>query len=73
MFWHGPPLSRIERLCMSSFVANGHAVKLHVYDEPQRVPPGVTICDATAVLPRDQLFVHRSSGCTWMAHPPKST
>ena len=24
MFWHGPPLSRIERLCMSSFVAHGH-------------------------------------------------
>ena len=35
MFWHGPPLSRIERLCMSSFVAHGHAVRLHVYEEPQ--------------------------------------
>ena len=62
MFWHGPPLSRIERLCMSSFVAHGHAVQLHVYEEPQGVPAGVTICDAAAVLPRSELFVHRSSG-----------
>ena len=42
MFWHGPPLSRIERLCMSSFVAHGHTVQLHVYEEPKRVPAGVT-------------------------------
>jgi hypothetical protein len=62
MFWHGPPLSRIERLCMSSFVAHGHAVQLHVYEEPKRVPTGVTIRDAAAVLPREELFVHRSSG-----------
>ena len=62
MFWHGPPLSRIERLCMSSFVANGHAVSLHVYEEPQGVPAGVTLCDATAVLPRRELFVHHFSG-----------
>jgi hypothetical protein len=62
MFWHGPPLSRIERLCMSSFLANGHAVQLHVYEEPRRVPAGVTICDAASVLPRSELFVHRSSG-----------
>jgi hypothetical protein len=62
MFWHGPPLSRIERLSISSFLANGHAVKLHVYEEPQRVPHGVTLCDAAAVLPRSELFVHRWSG-----------
>lgn len=62
MFWHGPPLSRIERLCMSSFVANGHAVNLHVYEEPQRIPAGVTLCDAAAVLPRRELFVHGKSG-----------
>lgn len=62
MFWHGPPLSRIERLCMSSFVANGHAVQLHVYEEPHNVPAGVTLRDAAAVLPRRELFVHASSG-----------
>jgi hypothetical protein len=62
MFWHGPALSRIERLCMTSFVANGHAVKLHVYDEPVGVPRGVTLADAGKVLPRDRLFAHAESG-----------
>ena len=62
MFWHGPALSRLERLCMSSFIANGHAVHLHVYDEPARVPPGVTVMDAADVLPRRHLFAHAASG-----------
>jgi hypothetical protein len=62
MFWHGPPLSRIERLCMTSFVANGHSVHLHVYDEPSGVPTGVTLADAAAVLARQHLFAHAASG-----------
>lgn len=62
MFWHGPSLSRIERLCMASFVANGHSVHLHVYDEPSGVPTGVTLADAAAVLPRQRLFSHAASG-----------
>lgn len=62
MFWHGPPLSRIERLCMSSFVAHGHGVQLHVYEEPRDVPAGVTLHDAAAVLPRHELFAHAATG-----------
>jgi hypothetical protein len=62
MFWHGPALSRIERMCMSSFVANGHAVKLHVYDPPEGVPQGVTLTDASKILPRERLFKHSESG-----------
>ncbi|HEX7114031.1 MAG TPA: glycosyltransferase [Steroidobacter sp.] len=62
MFWHGPPLSRWERLCMRSFVANGHQVRLHVYDEPSNVPRGVTLVDAAEILPRSALFAHSRSG-----------
>jgi hypothetical protein len=62
MFWHGPPLSRLERLCMSSFVAHGHAVELHVYEEPAGVPRGVTLADAIRILPRADLFTHARSG-----------
>lgn len=47
---------------MASFVANGHAVRLHVYDEPANVPHGVTLADASEVLPREHLFAHRQSG-----------
>jgi hypothetical protein len=62
MFWHGSPLSRIERLCLSSFVAHGHNVLLHVYDEPANIPKGITLADASAILPRDRLFKHAKTG-----------
>jgi hypothetical protein len=62
MFWHGPALSRLERLCMASFVANGHTVLLHAYEPPANVPDGVTIADAAKVLPRERLFSHAQSG-----------
>lgn len=58
MFWHGPALSRLERLCMRSFVANGHAVHLHVYDEPTSVPAGITLVDAGKTLNRSSMFRH---------------
>jgi len=62
MFWHGAALSRIERLCMASFIANGHPVHLHVYDEPAGVPRGVMMVDAENILPRRYLFKHAASG-----------
>src|SRR5882724_9227584 len=61
MFWHGADLSRIERLCMSSFVANGARLLLHVYEEPRQVPKGVQIVAAEATIPRANLFLHRAT------------
>lgn len=62
MFWHGPPLSRLEQLCIKSFVANGHPVDLYVYEEPKGVPAGVHLKDASDVLPRDLMFTHKRTG-----------
>ncbi|MEP7242275.1 MAG: glycosyltransferase [Gammaproteobacteria bacterium] len=59
MFWHGAPLSRMERLSIASFVKNGHAVNLYVYDELSAVPAGVQIRDAAEILPRGSLFRHK--------------
>ena len=59
MFWHGRPLSRIERLSMTSFVRNGHPVHLYVYDEPSGVPAGVRVMNASDIVPRSELFMHR--------------
>ncbi len=47
---------------MASFVANGHALHLHVYDEPQHVPAGVQLIDASQILSRDLIFRHRRTG-----------
>ncbi len=62
MFWHGPALTRVERVCMASFIAQGHRVHLHVYDEPQGVPAGVLITDARQVLAEKDLFRHPKTG-----------
>jgi len=62
MFWHGPPLSRVERLCLASFARNGHPVELHVYEPPPHVPAGIRIRDAAEILPRDALFLHKRTG-----------
>lgn len=62
MFWHGPALTRIERVCMTSFVAVGHRVNLHVYEEPAGVPAGIHVTDARRVLAEKELFRHPKSG-----------
>jgi len=61
MFWHGPHLSRLERLCMTSFVANGHTVLLHAYEPPFGVPEGVQVADAADTMPRKHLFRERQN------------
>src|ERR1700733_730815 len=62
MFWHGAPLSRIERLCMASFLAQGHLLDLYVYETPAAVPAGVRLMSAEEILPRALLFTHRRTG-----------
>ena len=62
MFWHGPALSRMERLAVASFLHHGHAVDLHVYDEPQGVPAGARLREAADTLPREAIFLHRRTG-----------
>ena len=59
MFWHGAPLSRVERLSLTSFLRNGHPVHLYVYEEPAGVPGGVRLLSAAEILPRNALFRHR--------------
>jgi hypothetical protein len=55
MLWIGE-LSKLEKLAMRSFLANGHDVHLYVYDDVAGVPDGVTVCDARAILPKDRIF-----------------
>ena len=62
MFWHGAALSRVERLCITSFTACGHRVIVHVYEEPDGVPHGVSLADAGQVIARKELFKHPQTG-----------
>ena len=62
MFWLGAPLSRVERLSLTSFVAHGHPVHLYSYGDVEGVPPGVTRMEAAQILPQDRIFRHERTG-----------
>ena len=53
--WIGQ-LTPLERLCLRSFVAQGHPYHLYTYDQIENVPPGVTLQDASQILPQSQIF-----------------
>lgn len=62
MFWHGAPLSRLERLALGSFVHHGHPVELYLYEPQAGIPAGVSVRDAEEVLPASAMFRHRKTG-----------
>lgn len=59
--WVGPSLRWIEQLSMKSYLLNGWRYKLFVYDEPEKVPEGVELCDASSILPRSAIFAEGDS------------
>lgn len=56
--WIGGALSRLERVCLSSFLRAGHKVYLYTYDEVLNIPEGVEVLDANLILPRDKIFTY---------------
>lgn len=55
--WVGKPLSKIEQLCLASFIYYGHSVTLYVYDMDMEVPDGIVKKDANKIIPESELFV----------------
>src|SRR5208337_137257 len=53
--WFGEPLSTLERLCMKSFMANGHEFHLYTYEALQDVPQGVVVKDANEIVPQTRI------------------
>jgi hypothetical protein len=60
--WIGPELSVMERLSISSFLANGHEFHLFVYTDVKNVPAGTVIRDGEEVLPASSIFRYRDNG-----------
>src|SRR5260370_37436083 len=56
--WIGPRLSAMERLCISSFLRNGHEFHLYVYEEPAGVLSGTVVQDATKIRPTTCIFTY---------------
>jgi glycosyltransferase involved in cell wall biosynthesis len=54
--WLGRKLRLLQQLTLRSFTHHGHAFSLWVYDELDgRLPVGVSLCDASLILPRERL------------------
>lgn len=58
--WIGEEISVIEKLCMASFVANGHEFHLYTYSKLKGVPDGVIIKDANNIIPKSQIFTYHT-------------
>jgi hypothetical protein len=59
--WVGPRLRWIEEASIRSYLANGWRYQLYTYEVPENVPDGAEILDATAILPRSELFTESAS------------
>lgn len=66
-FWIGGPLGQMHVACLKSIVRLGHRTVLHVYDDPGDAPPGVELADATKILPRERVIVHRNGSYSLFA------
>ena len=54
--WVGPRLRWIERLAIQSYLNNGWRFQLYVYDDPDNVPEGCEVLDATTIIPAKEIF-----------------
>lgn len=54
--WVGRPLSKIENLCLSSFVYHDHEFNLFVYDLNLVVPKGIIKHDAREIVEEKEVF-----------------
>lgn len=58
--WIGPELSNLEKLCLKSFIDNGHEFHLYTYCEIKNIPEGVIIKDANEILNENEIFKYKN-------------
>ncbi|QKC85822.1 galactosyltransferase Lgt5 [Mesorhizobium sp. NZP2077] len=60
--WIGASLDDLHAACLRSFVLAGHRTRLHCYDIPGNMPPGVETVDASKLMPRERIVYYKSNG-----------
>tara|TARA_B100001123_G_C15302490_1_gene1021526 strand:+ start:1074 stop:1847 length:774 start_codon:yes stop_codon:yes gene_type:complete len=56
--WIGYELSNMEKLCIKSFLDNGHEFHLYTYQDVMGIPEGTVIKDGNEILSEDKLFFY---------------
>lgn len=59
-FWHGGPLSTMERMSIQSYLNQGHKFVLHSYGRIPGVPPGTDESDAGIIVPERDISRFRN-------------
>lgn len=61
--WIGDDLTNMEKLCIQSFIDNGHEFHLYTYTDIGGIPEGTIVKDGNEILPESEIFKtkHRSS------------
>lgn len=57
--WIGPELSKIEQLCIRSFINNGHTFELYTYSDIKNIPDGTVVKDASEIVSQDNVFTYK--------------
>lgn len=60
--WVRGRLTTMEKLCIKSFLENGHEFHLYTYDEVSGVPGGAIIRDGREILSEDKIFTYQTEG-----------
>ncbi|QEC77915.1 glycosyltransferase [Mucilaginibacter ginsenosidivorax] len=58
--WIGGQLSKVEQLCIQSFIDHGHNFHLYAYEEITNAPKGTIILDARSIIGEDAIFKYKS-------------
>ena len=59
MFWAKGPMSRLEYLCMKSFVDQNYRLLVWSYDDSLEIPEKAILRDANKVVDESKLFLNR--------------
>jgi hypothetical protein len=65
MFWSQSDLSKVEIMCINSFIANGYDVHLWTYGDVGNIPETVTKRDANEIFTKDKIFKTKGSVATF--------
>jgi len=56
--WIGDEISNVEKLCINSYIKNGHNFHLYTYGTVDGVPKNCEVRDAREILPKEDVFAY---------------
>lgn len=59
--WVGDSITDLHRLCVESFIKNGHCFVLYTYGSVSNLPDGVVIKDARKIIPENLIYQYGGS------------